>query len=155
MIRRPPRSTRTDTLFPYTTLFRAGSAVERFHLPHAAADVQKPGPQGAPQRPRVLHRRDRLLDGPAADLCLGLPLGAGGAAQELGDQVSRFASIVAACLLFAVPAASAAPPAAGGVEVFVSDDADDTSVEKLAVSAYSRYRSEDQTSELQSLMRIS
>src|SRR3546814_4990456 len=24
MIRRPPRSTRTDTLFPYTTLFRAG-----------------------------------------------------------------------------------------------------------------------------------
>src|SRR3546814_5125197 len=27
MIRRPPRSTRTDTLFPYTTLFRSG--VER------------------------------------------------------------------------------------------------------------------------------
>src|SRR3546814_11763151 len=25
MIRRPPRSTRTDTLFPYTTLFRSGS----------------------------------------------------------------------------------------------------------------------------------
>src|SRR3546814_1470421 len=24
MIRQPPRSTRTDTLFPYTTLFRAG-----------------------------------------------------------------------------------------------------------------------------------
>src|SRR3546814_8848069 len=28
MIRRPPRSTRTDTLFPYTTLFRSG--VDRF-----------------------------------------------------------------------------------------------------------------------------
>src|SRR3546814_1897391 len=28
-IRRPPRSTRTDTLFPYTTLFRS-------HAPHAA-----------------------------------------------------------------------------------------------------------------------
>src|SRR3546814_14980064 len=26
MIRRPPRSTRTDTLFPYTTLFRSGFA---------------------------------------------------------------------------------------------------------------------------------
>src|SRR3546814_19366463 len=26
MIRRPPRSTRTDTLFPYTTLFRAVTA---------------------------------------------------------------------------------------------------------------------------------
>src|SRR3546814_5703727 len=30
MIRRPPRSTRTDTLFPYTTLFRSNkSAVNR------------------------------------------------------------------------------------------------------------------------------
>src|SRR3546814_15388513 len=27
MIRRPPRSTRTDTLFPYTTLFRANRNV--------------------------------------------------------------------------------------------------------------------------------
>src|SRR3546814_6404446 len=27
MIRRPPRSTRTDTLFPYTTLFRSAPAV--------------------------------------------------------------------------------------------------------------------------------
>src|SRR3546814_12857619 len=30
MIRRPPRSTRTDTLFPYTTLFRSG------HIPVTA-----------------------------------------------------------------------------------------------------------------------
>src|SRR3546814_7396003 len=29
MIRRPPRSTRTDTLFPYTTLFRSFCAVVR------------------------------------------------------------------------------------------------------------------------------
>src|SRR3546814_3793828 len=28
MIRRPPRSTRTDTLFPYTTLFRSYSGEE-------------------------------------------------------------------------------------------------------------------------------
>src|SRR3546814_17033284 len=28
MIRRPPRSTRTDTLFPYTTLFRSLFALE-------------------------------------------------------------------------------------------------------------------------------
>src|SRR3546814_17148757 len=32
MIRRPPRSTRTDTLFPYTTLFR--SARSSAALPH-------------------------------------------------------------------------------------------------------------------------
>src|SRR3546814_11638352 len=28
MIRRPPRSTRTDTLFPYTTLFRSRARVQ-------------------------------------------------------------------------------------------------------------------------------
>src|SRR3546814_3193171 len=36
MFRRPPRSTRTDTLFPYTTLFRSGGDVDRGlhqHLP--------------------------------------------------------------------------------------------------------------------------
>src|SRR3546814_3274425 len=43
MIRRPPRSTRTDTLFPYTTLFRSGwrgmsAAPAPFPKP-AAADV--------------------------------------------------------------------------------------------------------------------
>src|SRR3546814_18742836 len=32
MIRRPPRSTRTDTLFPYTTLFRSSAADERADL---------------------------------------------------------------------------------------------------------------------------
>src|SRR3546814_15650541 len=34
MIRRPPRSTRTDTLFPYTTLFRS---TERRRVPPAYA----------------------------------------------------------------------------------------------------------------------
>src|SRR3546814_17220536 len=31
MIRRPPRSTRTDTLFPYTTLFRSVQEWDYFH----------------------------------------------------------------------------------------------------------------------------
>src|SRR3546814_4039759 len=30
MIRRPPRSTRTDTLFPYTTLFRSARSPDRW-----------------------------------------------------------------------------------------------------------------------------
>src|SRR3546814_1984176 len=30
MVRRHPRSTRTDTLFPYTTLFRSGERGERY-----------------------------------------------------------------------------------------------------------------------------
>src|SRR3546814_21144456 len=33
MIRRPPRSTRTDTLFPYTTLFRSSAASTRSCAP--------------------------------------------------------------------------------------------------------------------------
>src|SRR3546814_10767796 len=37
MIRRPPRSTRTDTLFPYTTLFRA--AVQQVDVDHVGRRV--------------------------------------------------------------------------------------------------------------------
>src|SRR3546814_8454169 len=40
MIRRPPRSTRTDTLFPYTTLFRSGR-----RRPRAAGRLIELGPQ--------------------------------------------------------------------------------------------------------------
>src|SRR3546814_17334739 len=36
MIRRPPRSTRTDTLFPYTTLFRSLQHVDRLRAAHLA-----------------------------------------------------------------------------------------------------------------------
>src|SRR3546814_20802390 len=41
MIRRPPRSTRTDTLFPYTTLFRSVRG------PGAALSQLRGGPLGA------------------------------------------------------------------------------------------------------------
>src|SRR3546814_17688555 len=39
MIRRPPRSTRTDTLFPYTTLCRSKAALE-LHVTPAAVSHQ-------------------------------------------------------------------------------------------------------------------
>src|SRR3546814_1582438 len=44
MIRRPPRSTRTDTLFPYTTLFRSAVTVTggRSTVPPALAAPLKP-----------------------------------------------------------------------------------------------------------------
>src|SRR3546814_6809788 len=46
MIRRPPRSTRTDTLFPYTTLFRS--------LPHRKLVLRMAGEVGIeqPRHPR-------------------------------------------------------------------------------------------------------
>src|SRR3546814_9943053 len=40
MILRPPRSTRTDTLFPYTTLFRS-EALEQFFHYHAAFETRQ------------------------------------------------------------------------------------------------------------------
>src|SRR3546814_7407914 len=52
MIRRPPRSTRTDTLFPYTTLFRS-----RF-------------PDAAKGRMQVAHHRRVAPDGAGSDAVL-------------------------------------------------------------------------------------
>src|SRR3546814_3065108 len=46
MIRRPPRSTRTDTLFPYTTLFRSRQRC-RCRL---GSDVPRPGTGARPRR---------------------------------------------------------------------------------------------------------
>src|SRR3546814_19063670 len=89
MIRRPPRSTRTDTLFPYTTLFRS------------AADIR--------ERDRIVldRRRWLLARGTAAD-------------HDLPQPHAR---------------------------------ADDRPAEHPVRSV--RRRSEEHTSELQSLMRIS
>src|SRR3546814_18772913 len=40
MIRRPPRSTRTDTLFPYTTLFRSKSKLEELGFTLSDNEIQ-------------------------------------------------------------------------------------------------------------------
>src|SRR3546814_6618486 len=47
MIRRPPRSTRTDTLFPYTTLFRSPPRRTRPPVPPRA---HTPWPRRQPRR---------------------------------------------------------------------------------------------------------
>src|SRR3546814_8158537 len=62
MIRRPPRSTRTDTLFPYTTLFRSGrrpAGIGRRRMDGAQAD-ELPGAYFD------LQTRDKELSRPAA-----------------------------------------------------------------------------------------
>src|SRR3546814_57657 len=66
MIRRPPRSTRTDTLFPYTTLFRsAGDRPGQRHVdPAAAAELSlRPG-HGRRWRPGSRERDDLPDDQP-------------------------------------------------------------------------------------------
>src|SRR3546814_11582089 len=57
MIRRPPRSTRTDTLFPYTTLFRSWGQqllVEGPRHPVVEAGLDARGLVGADQQPLLL-----------------------------------------------------------------------------------------------------
>src|SRR3546814_12361145 len=65
MIRRPPRSTRTDTLFPYTTLFR--SEVERLGLD---GEVQPVGSEPVEEaRIRLLLEREVENRVPGEDDC--------------------------------------------------------------------------------------
>src|SRR3546814_20122599 len=55
MIRRPPRSTRTDTLFPYTTLFRSRVGVDcqqAERLGHRRHDTGRPR-KASPTTPRI------------------------------------------------------------------------------------------------------
>src|SRR3546814_19269400 len=54
MIRRPPRSTRTDTLFPYTTLFRS----LLFHPAHREAALAAIAPGDISQRWKQVVRRN-------------------------------------------------------------------------------------------------
>src|SRR3546814_16598895 len=63
MIRRPPRSTRTDTLFPYTTLFRSRIAVEfRDVRPGTKGLGAGAGDDDAADRVAVVARRHRRDD---------------------------------------------------------------------------------------------
>src|SRR3546814_20980299 len=75
MIRRPPRSTRTDTLFPYTTLFRSAAFGRRVRVRpghrHAGAAPRWPLVEDVwrPRQERCRHhvvlderRRDRYFD---------------------------------------------------------------------------------------------
>src|SRR3546814_2179072 len=53
MIRRPPRSTRTDTLFPYTTLFRSDLGTD---LDTAQVQVQNRVAIAEPRLPEEVRR---------------------------------------------------------------------------------------------------
>src|SRR3546814_17845404 len=78
MIRRPPRSTRTDTLFPYTTLLRSLPAVAAVGVVRAAAGSGRPGQAQAGVRVRRGAPAVRPRPGRAAPAG-----GTGGAADPL------------------------------------------------------------------------
>src|SRR3546814_3498955 len=64
MIRRPPRSTRTDTLFPYTTLFRSAGLPFRERAKNRPAESRDADPQRtnrlASDAPRTDHRNREI-----------------------------------------------------------------------------------------------
>src|SRR3546814_5017468 len=113
MILRPPRSTRTDTLFPYTTLFR--SALLGVGLDHDVAGQH----QAFAAQQRAAHCRRVVGDHDRVDRVLDHVL----AVAERPEVV-----VVAMHLLHA---------------------------KRAVVLQVVRMRSEEHTSELQSLMRIS
>src|SRR3546814_19993156 len=86
MIRRPPRSTRTDTLFPYTTLFRS----------EAASEAKAGRPRSDPVRktnrgslPAHLERIEQIVDveSNACPCC-------GGALHQIGEDVAERLDVV-------------------------------------------------------------
>src|SRR3546814_2975969 len=97
-IRRPPRSTRTDTLFPYTTLFRS---------------ILRDDRRGVERRRRAEHRADIV---------------------RVGDLIEDDKRALAV-----------------GVDLLLQQIAEIDAFERV----YFDHRSEEHTSELQSLMRIS
>src|SRR3546814_1245488 len=128
MIRRPPISTRTDTLFPYTTLFRSDNA--------------GPWLQSQPARPALLLTLARLARAqgqwPQAQdyLHRALAQGAGSEAwEEFGHGFAGASDDASARIAYANALRAARGEA----------------IEQLPAQR----RSEEHTSELQSLMRIS
>src|SRR3546814_9302738 len=111
MIRRPPRSTRTDTLFPYTTLFRSAELEplvrHRGHVAQVLDDQDAGAQQDRMHRPRPAAR---VVDVHRVDADQRHP-----AVTQVGRSVLR----------------------------------------QVRVAVGIRRRSEEHTSELQSLMRIS
>src|SRR3546814_4312819 len=138
MIRRPPRSTRTDTLFPYTTLFRSmpTAAFEEFCAVNRVIDVT-----GQPLLDRHAAPRRTALPCPR-DLLRPL-VGAGGReAANLG-----LAARTADLRLCRHP-----PPGRGLAELRAALHRP----QRFARPPWVRGdRSEEHTSELQSLKRIS
>src|SRR3546814_7338151 len=117
MIRRPPRATRTDPLFPYTTLFRSAAR---------GVAVVEAGEAELVARPE----HDLLADARQVDAEQGER------EERLGDEVSVGDGVEAVL-------EAAGEAEVGGAAVGVERD------------RRARQRSEEHTSELQSLMRIS
>src|SRR3546814_3249095 len=138
MNRRPPRSTRTYTLFPYTTLFRSnGNAGGRQHIVVGAGEIAvEEGAANA--EPLGEFCRD-----PEVGTAFTLACDHSGA--ELNQALRFLPDLEADPQAFALPSRVDRKQIVGGVGGRVG--------EEIAVDL--EVRSEEHTSELQSLMRTS
>src|SRR3546814_1052822 len=151
MIRRPPRSTRTYTLFPYTTLFRSpigGDLLARAELQDLIEALRTEG---------LLHGVDEA-DGEFGVAVREEAVSGGGQSPQLRRAADRpglrlvshqtFAGEVVDVLAHRHGGDPEAAGEAGGIlrPVLLQD------VDEAAAAALFRRRSEEHTSELQSLM---
>src|SRR3546814_7892598 len=135
MVRRPPRSTRTDTLVPYTTLFRSAKTSGIVSDPVNGTTNAKAIP-GARMRYCILVTNNG--SGTATGIAIADPLPAG-------------TSFVPGSLRSGASCAGAATAEDDNASGADENDPFGASVAGPAVAA----RSEEHTSELQSLMRSS
>src|SRR3546814_3684743 len=86
MIRRPPRSTRTYTLFPYTTLFRSDAVVGRL--------LRRPRRHGDRQCRRFRSARGELRHGAARSRVQPRPRRLGGRGSRSEEHTSELQSLM-------------------------------------------------------------
>src|SRR3546814_1638804 len=156
MIRRPPRSTRTDTLCPYTTLFRSFTAIQRLKAVHAriADRLARAG------LPLYAQHVDPIDTGTLVDIFRDDPRASLLGTDALRDGVDVPGHSLRLAVMEGVPwprptVLHAARRAVGGSSAY-----DDRVVRARLAQAFGRLirrrdRLEEHTSELQSLMRIS
>src|SRR3546814_8066614 len=94
MIRRPPRSTRTDTLFPYTTLFR--SVGGEIGVGQAAQRVAgfRPGDDEAAAFPRHVDDLDVFVGAAALQQHVLVARGRGGSGERSEEHTSELQSLM-------------------------------------------------------------
>src|SRR3546814_16095853 len=91
MIRRPPRSTRTDTLFPYTTLFRSHGVpiAIKDHIPVRGLKGHQVGDKPAPVSRNDHFGVERLRESGAIIMGTNSMLGAGGGGALAGEGIFK------------------------------------------------------------------
>src|SRR3546814_6002813 len=132
IILRPPRSTRTDTLFPYTTLFRSIGAIDRLFADHQADHREFSGAEAEAGGPRHAEAEQMLRIMFDGEHCLGVDAIWNLGRARLGHEFFR--------LCWSIHT--------GRVSL-------DRVVAGAKYTIRPGIRSEEHTSELQSLMRLS